>query len=330
MIPDSSGAFDPSARSGNPATTSRDTGTLPRAMAVTTAWSMRARLLHLSIVPLVVTAGAMLGCGEVRLVPTEGEVELLGKAGELDFGAVPVGGFSRRELTLHNGRSGPAVVRLESSPPFGTAVDLVLAGGESRSVSIDFSPTGEGAAEALLVASVEGVIAGTRRLTGIGLRVQVCRAASCQRVRTDPATGSCTVEHEPDGTPCSSLCLQSGTCVGGACVGAAVECSDGNACTMDACDPNVGCVSVPLECAVEDPCLAPVCDPVTGCSAVPVADGTSCGRTGCDVRDVCIAGVCSERPAADGTVRFRHTSRRRIRCAQRWTWPRALSGPPSG
>lgn len=75
------------------------------------------------------------------------------------------------------------------------------------------------------------------------------------------------------------------------------SCDDGSACTTDSCDPARGCRNVAVVCDDGNACTAESCAAATGCASVAVADGTACdsglGR--------CTAGVC-ERLAcfADG------------------------------
>ena len=59
-----------------------------------------------------------------------------------------------------------------------------------------------------------------------------------------------------DGSPCEDACAVGGVCQGGACQGATpLQCDDGDACTVDRCDPAAGCVAEPLRtpacCALE-------------------------------------------------------------------------------
>ncbi|MCB9738464.1 MAG: hypothetical protein H6747_04285 [Deltaproteobacteria bacterium] len=81
----------------------------------------------------------------------------------------------------------------------------------------------------------------------------------------------------------------------GACAGSAVggkTCDDGNACTLDRCDPQKGCVASLINhvlCDDGDDCTADSCDGKAGCNHVAVADATSCG--GGEGR--CAAGHCA-------------------------------------
>jgi len=65
-----------------------------------------------------------------------------------------------------------------------------------------------------------------------------------------------------DGIPCTD----NDTCVAGACAGAAIECDDGNLCTVDSCDPLSGtCAHSALTCDDDNACTTDSCDPSTGC-----------------------------------------------------------------
>jgi len=83
---------------------------------------------------------------------------------------------------------------------------------------------------------VEGACVGTPVAcedTGDACTVAVC----------EPFLG-CVVR-DADGAACTpdDLCVEGGTCQGGACVGDAPrDCDDGDPCTVDSCDPAVGCV----------------------------------------------------------------------------------------
>src|SRR5439155_1144939 len=61
----------------------------------------------------------------------------------------------------------------------------------------------------------------------------------------DPATGLCSNPPKQDGTPCDddNACTEHESCRQGRCSGgAAADCSDGDACTVDTCNPTAGCV----------------------------------------------------------------------------------------
>jgi hypothetical protein len=74
-------------------------------------------------------------------------------------------------------------------------------------------------------------------------------------------------------------------------------CDDGNACTIDACDPDGTCDnSEPVDCADGEVCTIDVCDPETGCfnPQVPDTDQVECDDgNACSEADVCVAGSCA-------------------------------------
>jgi hypothetical protein len=87
-----------------------------------------------------------------------------------------------------------------------------------------------------------------------------------------------------DGSRCSdgTACTVGDTCAGGACVGAPVNCDDGDPCTTDTCDAALGCVYV-------EEANPPTC--VSDCHQV--ADHTRCPGDGnpCTL-DGCLEGAC--------------------------------------
>ena len=139
-------------------------------------------------------------------------------------------------------------------------------------------------------------------------------------------TGTCTGGAAvPDNTPCSdgSVCNGLETCVGGVCTpGTALDCDDGNSCTVDSCDPIAGCGHTTSPdgtpcydsngCTQTDvcqggtcvgsgsvvcpaaPCSQVVCDPSNGtCSATPLPDGAACeDGNACTTGETCQAGTC--------------------------------------
>jgi hypothetical protein len=153
-------------------------------------------------------------------------------------------------------------------------------------------------------------------------------AGSC-----DPESGECSEVVEPDGTACDDgeSCTTGDACEAGACVGEAVVCDDGLACSVDSCDQTSGsCASDTTGCsctsnqecddgnacngeevcdagshlcqlgpavvcpASTDPCLQNVCDAGSGaCELQPVMDGTACNdASACTGTDTCQDGLC--------------------------------------
>jgi hypothetical protein len=135
-------------------------------------------------------------------------------------------------------------------------------------------------------------------LDGAGLAQPVCMpSAPCHDSRFVVDAGTCVETVSPDDTPCTSqvACLDSAACFQGECVGRAAACSDGNACTEDACDLVAGCIhfDTSARCpAASDPCHAASCDADAGCGVTEVPDGTLCGLHDCITAAVCLAGEC--------------------------------------
>jgi hypothetical protein len=50
------------------------------------------------------------------------------------------------------------------------------------------------------------------------------------------------------------------------------DCDDGDACTVDQCDPLSGCSWIPLDCDDGDPCTLDACDAVAGCVYQTIPD----------------------------------------------------------
>jgi hypothetical protein len=127
----------------------------------------------------------------------------------------------------------------------------------------------------------------------------------------DPASG-CIHPGVPNGTACgdSDVCNGIEACQSGSCVtGAAPNCDDGNACTIDDCNPLTGCAhtqipgcqpcSGPGNCNDSDPCTADVCSGgICQYNAVPNGQACSDGDA-CNGTETCQAGVCVGGTAPD-------------------------------
>jgi len=118
----------------------------------------------------------------------------------------------------------------------------------------------------------------------------------CTTDRCDSFTGSCAASPGPDGVACedSNLCTTGETCTSGVCRGGSTTtCDDGDACTLDACDPMTGgCVAGPPGCDDTNPCTLDSCGR-SGCEHTPVADGTICtDGNACTLGDACHMGQC--------------------------------------
>ncbi|HYV85383.1 MAG TPA: thrombospondin type 3 repeat-containing protein [Patescibacteria group bacterium] len=99
-----------------------------------------------------------------------------------------------------------------------------------------------------------------------------------------------------DGNPCTrdDACLVEGQAV--VCRGSALDCSDADACTVDACDSSTGqCAHSPLSCDDGNACTTDTCDPALGCQRAfvtgPCQDGS-----GCTKNDTCSGGNCLPGP----------------------------------
>jgi len=122
-----------------------------------------------------------------------------------------------------------------------------------------------------------------------------CTADSCNVVRgCEHRAVACSddpCDLLPDNSACDAgPCAETGACQGGVCVGVGeVVCDDGDACTRDACDPNVGCVAVLIDDG--DPC-----DDDNACSDNDTCEAGECGgnTATCAPPSACESiGVCN-------------------------------------
>ncbi|MDP6943790.1 MAG: hypothetical protein QF464_06530, partial [Myxococcota bacterium] len=65
-----------------------------------------------------------------------------------------------------------------------------------------------------------------------------CNVSTCY-----PASGQCLTSPKPNGAPCNdgTACTKSDHCSAGYCVGTPISCDDGDICTDDVCNPQIGC-----------------------------------------------------------------------------------------
>jgi len=146
--------------------------------------------------------------------------------------------------------------------------------------------------------------------------------------------GGCTHENIKDDTVCEDgdACTLLDVCHTGVCTGAAIDCTDSNVCTADACVGGI-CQHTAIialcddknGCTVGDKCVAGSCQSGTAvdcgadskgcgtgecestgsqtfkCSVTTQPDGTPCDAdgNGCTVGDACKAGACLAGPAKD-------------------------------
>ncbi len=122
----------------------------------------------------------------------------------------------------------------------------------------------------------------------------------------DPVKGCSAV---PNAAPCvdANACDLGDTCEAGACKGGkAKDCSDGNPCTLDSCDPASGTCSHPAaeaacddgsQCTSSDACKDGQC---VGTQVV-CDDGNPCSTDSCDKAAGCVA-VLNQAPCDDGNA----------------------------
>lgn len=207
---------------------------------------------------------------------------------------------SSAAVVVTNPGRAPIQVRVESSGPFVAPAEIELGGGETKEVTVTFTPTTLGGArgELKLVADDERLAPVMVPLSAEAVDGSSCAPPPdvCSEVIFRPEDASCHQQSKPDGTPCSSTCLVGGTCRSGRCMGSSLSCDDGIGCTTDFCVEGAGCrhVADAQACHEEDPCSDWSCDEA-GCTKTPKPDGSVCGRDLCSGADVCIAGQCEWR-----------------------------------
>lgn len=222
----------------------------------------------------------------------------------LDFGHVLIASEVTRSITLKNTGAGSTSVRVEVTPPFSAEPEVFRVGGQSTSsLAFTFFSEEEGPAEG--VATLEWAHGRLEvALRAEAVAPQVCDPSDdCKTVRFVPGQG-CVEEWAPDGQACERACLENATCLQGVCSGTQRDCSDGDPCTEDFCDPVLGCQRIDDPeriCETDDPCRVPAgCDAEGGCLYEDAPDGTSCGAASCGVSMVCMGGVCEERQTSKG------------------------------
>ena len=135
-------------------------------------------------------------------------------------------------------------------------------------------------------------------------------------------TGLCSPVILNEGKECDadgSVCTGNDLCKGGVCKpGSLLPCDDGDVCTTDGCDKELGCVATnntavcvdgnactggdlcangtcngkPIVCDDGNACTADSCDPAKGCQKATVADNIDCSVDG---KSWCIAGICTSK-----------------------------------
>jgi hypothetical protein len=108
-------------------------------------------------------------------------------------------------------------------------------------------------------------------------------------VEVDCVDDRCVKNPLPAGTLCgeATVCDSAARCDGrGHCVpGEPIEVNDGNACTVDSCDPKRGVIHEPVPVDDSDACTIDACDPRTGevtHEPVDIDDGDECTFDACN------------------------------------------------
>ena len=149
------------------------------------------------------------------------------------------------------------------------------------------------------------VLASGSRVTCPAPAADACLAATC-----DATTGACGTELLPEASPCDDgdVCSADDRCTAdGACAGADIDCDDGNPCTDDSCDPDLGCRHAPnaVDCDDDNPCtqldrcVAGAC---TGGDPVRCDDGDPCTNDLCQPDDGSCSFVENAAPCDDGSA----------------------------
>ncbi len=129
-----------------------------------------------------------------------------------------------------------------------------------------------------------------------------CLAASCH-----PILGECSLVADNDNGPCddNDLCTVGEKCGDGGCLGGVpVNCNDGNPCTDDSCQPDLGCIHEPNQspCSDADVCsVGDICGDGECLPGKPLVcdDGNVCTDDNCDPAIGCIHADNSD-PCDDG------------------------------
>ncbi len=133
---------------------------------------------------------------------------------------------------------------------------------------------------------------------------------SCMTSTCEPETGECVLAKLPDGGDCNdkNACTAGDKCYDGICKGDPKSCDDGNICTDDSCNVNLGCVysynSVDCDdgstCTLDDYCQEGICtgdaNPDCQCQTDEDCEAKEDGNL-CNGTLVCKAFKCQVNPA---------------------------------
>lgn len=224
--------------------------------------------------------------------------------GELDFGAALEGTRIARSFEITATGRADVLVDVVTEEPFSAPTELFVPGGSTSTLTVTFA-AGTAPAEGALTLSARGESFAVR-LRGEGVRVLDCvPTAQCRNARFVLESRQCEESLSEDGAGCAptDLCLENGVCKAGECLGTPRSCSDGNACTQDACSSEVGCIHVDVssQCPKSmNPCVITSCDPMAGCGMKGANDETICGSVDCVTAHLCSAGSCMATPTPEG------------------------------
>ena len=157
----------------------------------------------------------------------------------------------------------------------------------------------------------------------IGILIDCNDNNECTDDFCDTNTGQC-VNDNNNSNMCSDgdLCTENDECHYGQCVGTPKNCTDGNICTSDVCNPQNGhceninnnapcddgdpctiqdtcqngvCQGLPNNCNDFEPCTTDYCEPTNGtCIHIKFPDWTHCDDGDlCTQHDACVHGVCT-------------------------------------
>ncbi len=191
--------------------------------------------------------------------------------------------------------------------------------GECTHKALDESACDDGNACTTTDKCVNGVCSGTTKSCDDN---NPCTVDSCSK-----STGSCSNQQQ-DGALCDdgNVCTVGDICQAGKCATAQKVCNDGNPCTSDSCDPQLGCVFTDSQggdscedsdpCTIGDKCINAACQPgpKKTCDDNNICSNDWCDKTtgdcqhaisgqiycsdndACTFQDVCLGTACKGTP----------------------------------
>ncbi|MHB8872124.1 MAG: hypothetical protein ACYC8T_00410 [Myxococcaceae bacterium] len=243
------------------------------------------------------------GCRSDRL--SAAEAGLVVEPAPLEFPSGFVGYPLSATVSLRNTSRVNLRPSLSITGPFSVeAPELQVPAGATVELRVGFDAVKEGVASGTLTVSF-GEATLTVPLSALARMPPSCPApGECSAARFDPSLGACLEEPLEDGAACPNRCVKNGQCLGGRCLGEAVECGDEDACTGDSCDPARGCQHEDLSALCPKPpgpCQVALCRPESGCGLTTAPDGTACGPNDCRSARVCLTGSCETRASPEGS-----------------------------